>query len=285
MSETRQLLPTGRFSNILLATECSEFSRSAEELAASLAMLFSGQVTALHMLFSNPEYEAIAPEQSKKQEIAALQATNRVKQWMVDQGVPCEVEIRRGVHPHQEIIDAAVEFDSDLVVMGRRGRRGLARWMVGDATARVVAQAPCKVLVVPRGSMMWRSSILLTTDGSRYSERAGVVATILAAKSKLPLRVVSVVENKGNASRMKLATEAVARVLEHARGMGVEVSGEVLEGHPPVDVIAREVSQCGADLVVGGSHGRTGIERVFLGSVMERLIGRVSCPVLAIKGG
>ncbi|MBF0271683.1 MAG: universal stress protein [Magnetococcales bacterium] len=285
MSETRPLLPTGRFANILLATECSEFSRSAEELSAALARLFSGRVTAMHMLFSNPEYETLAPEQLQKQEISALQATNRVKQWMEDQGVVCAVDIRRGVHPHQEIIDAAVDSDADLVVMGRRGRRGLARWMVGDATARVVAQAPCKVLVVPRGSVMWRTAILLTTDGSRYSERAGVVATILAARSNLLLRVISVVENKGNVARLKLATEAVERVVEHARAAGVEVSGEVVEGHPPVDVIAREAQQCGADLVVGGSHGRTGIERVFLGSVMERLIGRVSCPVLAIKGG
>ncbi|MBF0626592.1 MAG: universal stress protein [Magnetococcales bacterium] len=285
MSDSRPLLPTGRFSNILLATECSEFSRSAEELAAALAKLFSGRVTALHMLFSNPEFESMALEQLQKQEVAALDATNRVKHWMEEQGVACEVDIRRGVHPHQEIIEAATELDADLVVMGRRGRRGLARWMVGDATSRVVAQAPCKVLEVPRGSSLWRKAILVTTDGSRYSERAGVVATVLAGRSNLPLRVISVVESKENTKRMKIATEAVERVVAHATAAGVTVSGEVIEGHPPVDVIAREVSQCGADLVVGGSHGRTGIERVFLGSVMERLIGRVSCPVLAIKGG
>lgn len=285
MSDARQLLPTGRFSTIVLATECSEFSRSAEELAVALARLFDGRVIISHMLFSNPEYDSMALTQMQQQEVAALNATNRVKQWMEEQEVRCQVDIRRGQHPHQEIIEAAVGFDADLVVMGRRGKRGLARWMVGDATSRVVAQAPCKVLVVPRGSSLWRKTILLATDGSRFSERAGVVATILAGKSNIPLRVVSVVESRSHEKKWQQATEAVTRVIEHARSAGVEVSGEVLEGHPTVEAIAQETVRCGADLVVGGSHGRTGIERVFLGSVIERLIGRVSAPVLAIKGG
>ncbi|MBF0164348.1 MAG: universal stress protein [Magnetococcales bacterium] len=285
MSETRPLLPTGRFSHILVATECSEYSRSAVALSVELAQLFSGRITAMYMLFSNPEFESIALEQLRTQELNAARSTGEMKKWVEDQGVACHVEIRRGVHPHREIIDAANACDADLVVMGRRGRRGLARWMVGDATARVVAEAPCKVLVVPRGATLWRKTILLATDGSRYSERAGVVATILARQSGIPLRVVSVVESKGNQKRMLLATEAVERVLEHAKSQDVEVSGEVLEGHPPADTLAAEALRIGADLVVSGSHGRTGIERVFLGSVVERLIGKVSCPVLAIKGG
>ncbi|MEO5346919.1 MAG: universal stress protein [Magnetococcus sp. YQC-9] len=285
MSAVRPLLPTGRFTQILLATECSEFSRGAEELAMSIARLFSGCVTAMHMLPSNPEMESMALAHLQNQEVTAARLTSELKKWFEDQGVACTIDIRRGVHPHREILDAAHGCHADVVIMGRRGRRGLARWMVGDATSRVVAEAPCKVLVVPRGATLWRNRILLATDGSRFSEQAGVVAAILAEQGKLPLRVISVVENKGSEKRMQVASEAVERVIEHARGLGIEVSGEVIEGHPPADTIANEAARCGADLVVGGSHGRSGIERVFLGSVMERLIGKVACPVLAVKGG
>lgn len=285
MSADAQLLPTGRFANILLATECSEYSRGAEELAAALAVQFSGRVTAMSMVVSNPEYETVAPELLHQKEMESLHALNDLKARMERQGVACELQVRRGIYPHQEIIDAATEIRADLVVMGRRGRRGLARLMVGDATSRVVAKSPCKVLVAPRGSVLWKKSILVATDGSRFSDRAGVTAIILAKKAGLPLRVISVVESKNLTARMQNATEAVDRVVAHAQSEGVQVTGSVLEGHPVVDTIAREVASSQADLVVGGSHGRTGMERVFLGSVVERLIGQVVCPVLAVKGG
>ncbi|MBF0173284.1 MAG: universal stress protein [Magnetococcales bacterium] len=285
MNAGQQLLPTGRFGNILLATECSEFSQSAEDLAAALAVQFQGRVTAMTMVVSNPEYESVAFGLLQEKESAAMQQLVQVKERIMLQGVPCDVQVRRGVYPHDEIIDAAVEIGADLVVMGRRGRRGLARLMVGDATARVVAKSPCKVLVVPRGQTLWHKTIFLATDGSRYSDRAAVTATILAKKANIPLRVVSVVETKSNTNRHAIAKDALDRVFNHAREEGVEVTGNVIEGHPVVDVLAEAAAACQADLVVGGSHGRTGMERVFLGSVMERLIGRVSCPVLAIKGG
>lgn len=284
MSAGQQLLPTGRFKNILLATECSEFSRSAEDLAASLAVQFGGRVTAMTMVVSNSEFESVASGLLQEREMEGMLRLTEVKDRISSQGVNCELQVRRGVYPHEEIIDAVVETGADLVVMGRRGRRGLARFMVGDATARVVAKSPCKVLVVPRGCAMWTKTIFLATDGSRYSDRAGVTATILAKKSGLPLRVVSVVEDKSRKNRYAVAQESVDRVLAHAQSEGVNVTGDVVEGHPIVDTIATAVKECQADLVVGGSHGRTGMERVFLGSVMERLIGRVSCPVLAIKG-
>ena len=285
MSAVEPLLPTGRFSHILLATECSEFSRSAEELAIALALSFGGRVTVMHMVVSNPEYDTLAIDLVKQHETEAWQSLDMVRARLEGQGISCTVLVKRGIHPHQEIIEAATEIRADLVIMGRRGRRGLARLMVGDATARVVAQSPCKVLVVPRGATLWKKTILLATDGSRYSDRAGVVATILAKQFGLPLRVISVVESKSRVNRLATAVGAVERVVAHASDAGVPVTGEVVEGYPTVDAIAQEVTMCGADLVVGGSHGRTGMERVFLGSVMERLIGQIACPGLAITGG
>ena len=170
--------------------------------------------------------------------------------------------------------------------MGRRGRRGLARLMLGDTTARVVAQSPRNVLVVPKsGGTLWTTSILLATDGSSYSDRAGEEAILLAKEADVPLRVISVVEDKSRTDSFRIADVAVERIVSQAKAAGVTVEGTVLEGYPPADAIAEEVKNANAGLVVGGSHGRTGLERVFIGSVMERLLGKVSCPVLVVKGG
>lgn len=280
-----QLLPTGRFTRILLASDGSEYTRNAQAVAIALAKQFDGQVIASQMVVTNPEYEALAQEAVTRQEEEVLVSLKTIQEAAAAQGVPCNPYVMHGVYPHEEIIATAKSQQADLVVMGRRGRRGLARFMVGDATARVVAQSPCKVLVVPRTGAMWQRGILLATDGSRYSDRAGVVATILAKKAALPLTVISVVDDPDNTKKRASATEAVERVVEHARAEGVTVNGEVVTGGNPAEAIAESVQKTAADLVVGGSHGRTGLEKVFLGSVMERVIGVVPCAVLAIKGG
>ncbi len=277
--------PTGRFKNILLATDGSEFSRSAEMLTAAFLLRFGGRVTVMQVVLFDPGLEPLAFELVQQQEKITRQSLDEVKERMKQQGISCNLLIKHGQNPHQEILDAAVETHADLVVMGRRGRRGLARMMLGDTAARIVAQSPRTVLVVPRaGGSLWNTSILLATDGSPFSDRASAEATILAKESGLPLRVVSVVENKGNPSHFEAAGAAVERAVEHAKKSGVTVQGAVLEGHPPADIIADEAYNSQAGLVVGGSHGRTGFGRVFIGSVMERLLGKVSCPVLVVKG-
>jgi nucleotide-binding universal stress UspA family protein len=58
----------------------------------------------------------------------------------------------------------------------------------------------------------------------------------------------------------------------------------VVEAHEPVwDVICRTAAEAGADLIVLGSHGRSGVRRLVLGSVAEHVLRRTSVPVLAVK--
>ncbi len=279
-------LPFGRFRNILLATDGSEFSRGAEMLTIALVLRFGGRVTAVQVALFNPELDTLSMSLSQQQEKTTWQSLGKVKERMNRQGVSCTLLVKQESHPLLGILDAAVEVNADLVVMGRRGRWGLTRLMFGDTAARIVAQSPNTALVVPReGGSLWNTSILLATDGSSFSDRAGEEATILAKEAGLPLRVISVVENRSRAPHTEIANAAVERAVAHAKNAGVMVHGAVLEGYPTANVIAAEAYNTGAGLVVGGSHGRTGLDRLLIGSVMERLFGHVSCPVLVVKGG
>jgi hypothetical protein len=67
------------------------------------------------------------------------------------------------------------------------------------------------------------------------------------------------------------------------RADGTAVDGKVLHGEPASAItgVARE-SQ--ADLIVTGSHGRTGLERVLIGSTSERILNDTQCAVLVVKG-
>jgi len=86
-------------------------------------------------------------------------------------------------------------------------------------------------------------------------------------------------ESSARAQARKRLNAIVAR----ARKAGVRATGLLLEGVPH-ERVARAARAKKADLLVIGTHGRTGLAKFFLGSVAARLIASVSCPVLTVRG-
>ena len=140
--------------------------------------------------------------------------------------------------------------------------------------------------------------VLFATDGSKFAEQSLAHATELAKKCGARMRVVTVVENPvfygtPEATALydaefyrslsieleKLAQGALDRVESAAKEAGVEVSGVVRHG-APADEILEEAKSWGADVIVLSTHGRTGISRLLLGSVANRIVNHAPCPVL-----
>ncbi|TRZ98737.1 MAG: permease [Rhodocyclaceae bacterium] len=274
-------LETGvRWQRILLATDGSEYSEGAIRVATSLAERNQGKLFITSVAVYNPEYATTVPGIEQLALDAArrnVDAAARAAAHVGHQTVIAEAE-----DPYRGIVDAASEDRVDIIVMGRRGKRGLARAMVGDATARVIGHAPCNVLVVPRGANDCRQGILVGTDGSRQGTAAALVAGQLALAWHLPLTVVSAVLASHNEQRRREAIAAVDRVKAGLSGLPVTVTGVVAEGRPE-QVILDQTRKAGADLIVIGTHGRTGLDRLLMGSVAERVIGFADCAVLAVK--
>jgi universal stress protein E len=281
MSDT-QLSPTGRLDKILLATDGSEYSTGAVRAATELARKCGGRVYAMTMALSNPEYDTLAPHLAEQAEQEAQALLEEIQAAARAAGVDCETLLRRGDEPSAEIVSAAEDLQADVIVMGRRGKRGLARLMVGHATAKVVGQARCAVLVVPRAAKLPERRILLATDGSRYADAAASTAGNLAARCNLPLTVLSVTTPSHSRARREEASAAVERVVAFLRREGLAAEGMLTEGRPDTAIIETAEAQ-EADLIVVGSHGRSGLERVLVGSVSERVIGGANCAVLAVK--
>jgi hypothetical protein len=166
--------------------------------------------------------------------------------------------------------------------MGQQGRRGLARMMVGHATVKVIGAARCSVLAVPVGAGMWQNRILLGTDGSRFSDAAAVSAAKIAHCCAAPITVISALVPSHSEQRQQEGREAVARTTAHLLREGLEVEGVALPGEAD-EVIIRLAEEKGADLIVVGTHGRTGFGKVLVGSVSERVIGKAKCAVLVVK--
>lgn len=277
-----QLSPLGRFEKIIVATDGSSFSADAVKIAIAMCAKSGAHLYPFAMVLTNPEYEALAPELVQRASDELKAHLNSVVAAAKRQGVLATPLMRSGDSPHQEIVSAAAELNADLIAMGQRGRRGLARMMVGDATVRVIGTGNCSVLSVPVGARMWQNRILLCTDGSRFSDAAAVSAVKIAHCCVAPITVVSALVPSHSERRQLEGREAVARTTAQLRQEGIDAEGVALPGEAD-EVIIKLAEERSADLIVVGTYGRTGFGKVLLGSVSERVIDKAKCAVLVVK--
>lgn len=276
---THTLSETGNFGRILVATDGSDESAGAIRTGVALSERHGAQLIGLSIAIDNPEYSTLVPN---LQEVAAQHAREALKSFVEEAGADVETATRDAADPARGIVEAAAELGADLIVMGQHHKGGLPRVMVGDTTAAVIGHATCPVLVAPRAARLWEKQILLATDGSAHSEAATGAAARLARQACLPISVVSVVTSSHSEARRQEAERAVAAALERLKGLGLQGEGQVVEGRPD-EAIVKTAESVGADLIVVGSHGRTGLTKILMGSVAERVIGHASCSVLVVK--
>lgn len=141
--------------------------------------------------------------------------------------------------------------------------------------------------------------ILLATDGSSASEHAASTAIGLARLHGAALTAIYVVDpypymGIGEANPMGFgayiaaAREHAARAHAHvndlcAQGSPIELELRLIEGVTTLDGILSAAREAKADLIVVGSHGRTGLGRAFLGSVAGKVVAHSSVPVLVVR--
>lgn len=271
------------FSRLLLATEHTDYDAGAERVALALAARCGLPLAAVMPLVSNPEYESVAPQLAERADaeasirLAALAAAAQAS------GVNLSYRVRRGPEPDQEIVDEARAQGSDLIIARRRGKRGfLARLLVGEMVSRVVAHAPCSVLLVPRASGVWSRGVLVALDPAQTAAaRAPLVdtAVAVAADCGLPLSIVSVAPDASDPAHAS-AQLTVQSALQAAQARQVPVQGEVRMGHRPFEHIVASADARRADLLIVGRHGGALHGRAFLGSTTQKVIGLAERPVL-----
>jgi nucleotide-binding universal stress UspA family protein len=193
--------------------------------------------------------------------------------------------------PHEELVDFAAAHDCDAIVLGTRGH-SLEKVLLGSVTSRVIGYSPVDVLTVPKGSTIGWEKIVCATDGSAYgkvvADRAAAIAKIYGAE----LKIISATDLP--LEYCAEAPEVAADLVNKARGYveaareqivqeGLQAECFVREGeaHKAIIDLAKEQK---AQMIIVGSHGKSGLKRLLMGSVAERVLSHASCPVLVVKG-
>jgi nucleotide-binding universal stress UspA family protein len=274
-----QVCPIPGLTRLLVATERSAFSEGAVREAITLAKKCFCILYVMSVVETNPEYETIGAEFLQKEEDEALEYLDSVKARASGEKISCEVFLRRGTSPSRLIVEEAVQKKCEMIVIGRRGRTGLEKILMGSATAKVVGNAPCNVLVVPKAAKIEFRNILIATDGSEHAERAGREAIEIARQWGSRLVVVSAISPEYDKEK---AEKNAGSIVSAAEGAGVAVEAMTPVGRP-YDVIAETAGGRGIDLIVMGTYGKTGLKKILMGSTTEKVIGLVGCGVLVVK--
>ena len=194
-------------------------------------------------------------------------------------GVRCTTLAMDG-KPSSCIVAAARENPVHSIVMGTRGRRGVARIFLGSTAAGVLHETPVPTVVVharsdPAGVPM-RTMLVGIDESPAASAAAGVAAMMVAREGGLIVlaHVVESSENEGPALR------ALDEARANAAASGVAVDSVILH-EDPVDAILAAAETAHADAIALGAHARAGV-RFGMGSVAESIVNRSEIPVLVV---
>ncbi|MGQ9688369.1 MAG: universal stress protein [Desulfobaccales bacterium] len=275
---------------LLVCTDESPASQGAVKAALDLAQVCGSRIILLHALefyplleYAQPDALGLPPVVSQElielREGAAREHLEKWRQGAVQQGVELEIRLSTGVQAYVQILEVAEEFNPGVILMGRRGTSGLERLLVGSVTARVIGHTHHKVLVVPRDAVLGFRRLLVASDGSPAGQAAAQLALEIARRTDARLTAVTAAYGDLDPKRAK---SLVRELADAAKKQGLDLDPFTPGGRPENAIIEVAASKQ-ADLIIMGSHGRTGLKRLFLGSVAERVIGQAACPVLVVK--
>ncbi|WOD15584.1 universal stress protein [Paraburkholderia kirstenboschensis] len=312
MSPTQmQSNATSKVKRILVAVDASPQSARAAEYVRRMTL--PGAQIRIVSVAENPRTllpvgpMADAELQLARAELArdAGNAVARARSVFADAGINVESDVieisRQGGYTANALIDAATQWNADLLVVGARQHHGMLRWIEGTVSEFITAEAPCSILIVPAGYEAdigpSPQRILFALDGSAASLDA-LHFGLRLARPESRLRAIYVVDRavrltdfvpihvlqqafieEGHAALVSAAS-AFAELSNHVETALVKT--EPVSDDVP-HTIVREAERWHADLLVVGTHGRRGVARWFLGSVAARTARLARTPLLLAR--
>ena len=276
---------------ILVATDFSTRSNRALRQAGLLAQQNKAELHILHVVDDDQPPEMIRAEKRE-----AERTLNEQIASVADlKNVPSHALVLEG-DPFDGILRAAGDIGPDLVVMGSHRKQMLDMFM-GTTLERVIRKATFPVLMVNHEAQRSYRRVVVPidmTDASAHALRAALAlrligeagATLLhgffaAAKGQmlvagLELGAISEhVANERQAKTNELTKFLVEKDLVGRWQFRIEEGG-------PMEIIAKAVEQLQPDLLVMGTHGRTGLAKALIGSITEEVLRTVSVDILVV---
>jgi nucleotide-binding universal stress UspA family protein len=296
---------------IICAVDGSEFSQWAVEALGVLDRSRLDSITLLHVadthklnVVGSPRvmsYRGARAALEKAGDDLLRRACQQADVVLSQSAIKPRTKIRTVIlagSPAATIVRRAAQERSHLIVVGTRGLSDVKGFLLGSVARKVASLAPCPVLVVKR-PLPPASRVLLAVDDSKGSRaaarflRSGILPETAAVTictsvetpvTDLAARYLS--DRQIEELRrpvLERATNLVAELRAEFIKEGYAVTTDVQMNHV-IDMILKQATANRSDLLVVGSRGLTGTERLRLGSVSESVLKYAPCSVLIVRG-
>ena len=273
----------GQVDIIALATDGSEYCDGAVQEAIFLGQACGARIVVLSVIGIDSEIATSAHATSMTKRQQTSEYLENIKKMVNDNDIECEVVIEESYQPDKTIVELAYSHNADVLIMGRHGKKGLLKLLVGSMTSKVIGHGFPQVLVVPRNFAIGGDRILLATDGSEFSENAvdEAISMGIHCSTLKEIYTVSVASSEDKLDHARELTEKVcAKVKEQATNISchpMALTGRAAE------VIVATAKEKEVDIILVGGHGK-GLSKLLMGHVTEKVIGKAHCAVLVIEG-
>ena len=256
------------YNEIIVPTDGSKVAKRAGTVAVKMAEFFGADLTVVSV-------------REPGNEERAKQAVRDIEEIATEAGLTPQTEIIDDEEAaiHRAILDYAEEHGVDVVVMGTHGRTGIGRFLLGSVAEQTLQESPFPVVTVHEDTVIDFDveNVLVPTDGSEGAEAATEHAIDLVTEVGGTLHALHV--TSGGREKGSSPSDDVR---DRGAAAGVEVVTATRSGRPH-EAIAGYTAEAGIDVVVMGTHGRTGLRRYLLGSVTERTVRFSPVPVVSVK--
>ena len=296
------------FKHILVPLDGSELAESVLPAAVYLAEKLGSGVTLVHVIESDapPTVHGQAHLRTVPDADAYLAAVRQ--NWFAGfKAVECHVHTTGVKDVAQSIVEHSdTELDSDLIIMCSHGRGNAFHLFMGSIAQTVIAGGSTPVLLLRPDSQKAVGTfrvnrIVLPLDDDPDHRRAVPVTRTLASVLGAAVHLIFAVHRFGTLSGreavtsrllpgttarlLELATQTAARtageIVQEFLDDGIEAEAEVRRGNP-ADVISGAAKALSADLIVLGTHGKSGMKGFWAGSTSHRLCSTCTVPMLLI---
>ena len=281
--------------NILFATDFSAAADAALPIAIEVARRYGAKVYGVHVNRFD-DYTAAAPNAWAAIAEAAEKETKEDDGRLNEQLQSIEHEVVIGEGDTWEVVSNLIEQkEIDLVVLGTRGRTGLARAILGSVAEQILRQAPCPVLTVGPHVSLWSDEyakmreILYATDLTTDFPMAAPYAISLAQENQAHLVLLHVIEDPKVGELVK-SPEVVDFKERKLQQLVTEQAGLwcdpmcIVEQGAAAEKILDVAKRRHTDLIVLGARPARGLATHLNIGTVHKVVSQATCPVLTIRG-
>ena len=292
---------------ILLPTDGSEYSETAVQFLTRLNLSRNDEITILHVISDDPFQDKEDYYYARIKEIKRSIASNILDSALnILKSVPAKIKtVLMDGYPDKCILEAAVDSNTDIIVMGPKRLKGIKSRIVGSVTKSVSISSskPALIIKPPQEEPADKMKILFATDGSDYAEKAGetlslipfhdnteitIIHVITPAFYDIPDRFMEKIEvsvredlKKYRSMELQESQKILARTAEYLSNKFSNIERLTTMGDPSEEIL-NAANEIKADIIVVGSKGMKGFRGV-VESLSRYILSVADCSVLIGK--